>query len=396
MRRTFVTARLMLAMLVGSAALAWIVPAEAADWTDAEIDLIESLWIGNLEPVPADPTNAVADNPDAATLGQRLFFDVRLSADGRVACVTCHQPALRFTDGLPKARGVGTAKRNALSIVGSAYSPWFYWDGRRDSLWSQALTPMEDVNEHGTTRQQVVELVAGDATYAAAYREVFGIEPDASSAAAVNRTFANIGKAIAAYERLLVPGPARFDRYVEAVLAGDAGRQEELMSSAEIEGLRLFIDRAECMDCHNGPLFTNNEFHNTGTLSFPGETPDQGRAAGVPQVQADPFNCLGPYSDGAAEDCAELEFVRSGPEHVGAFRTPSLRNLEGTQPYMHKGQLKTLGEVLEHYNAAPEAMIGHSELNPLALSRRELRNLEAFLHTLDAPIAADAAWLQPP
>lgn len=376
----------------------FLLPQAAAEetWSAAEVATLRSLWIGRLGPLPPDPTNAVADSPDAAKLGQRLFFDPGLSQNGGVSCATCHQAIRRFTDGLPKAVGVGMSKRNALSVVASAYSPWLYWDGRRDSLWSQALTPLEDVDEHGATREQVVAFVVGDSGYRAAYRQVFGTEPDATSQDAVNRTFANIGKALAAYERLLLPGPSRFDRFVEAVVDGNEDLQRELYSSDESAGLKLFISDAECTNCHNGPLLTNNEFHNTGTLSYPGDPPDKGRAAGVPQVRADPFNCLGDYSDGAASDCVELEFVRTGPDLLGAFRTPSLRNLEDTEPYMHKGQLKTLADVLRHYNQAPAAMIGHSELTPLSLGKRELEELEAFLRTLAAPLATSGEWLEPP
>ncbi len=114
------------------------------------------------------------------------------------------------------------------------------------------------------------------------------------------------------------------------------------------------------------------------------------------QVLADAFNCRGAFSDAGPDDCFELDFVRSGPELIGAFRTPSLRNLAGTEPYMHKGQLKTLRDVLVHYNEAPPAMIGHSELDSLDLNERELRQLEAFLQTLDAPLATEPRWLSRP
>lgn len=385
-------------LAIGATIAFWSAPAVEPDetWTAAELDMLATLRIGRLGPVPADPTNAVADDHAAAKLGYRLFFDPRLSGNNAVACATCHQPERRFTDGQPKALGMGRAKRNAQSIVGSAYSPWLYWDGRRDSLWSQALTPLEDSNEHGTDRRHVVSLIAGDPDYSAAYESIFGMAPDASSAAAVDRSFANVGKVIAAYERLILPGPSRFDAYVEAVLAGDVRQQQELFTDDEVAGLRLFIGKAECTQCHNGPLLTNNEFHNTGTISFPGEPPDKGRIAGIPQVQADPFNCLGEYSDDTDRDCTELEFVASGPQLLGAVRTPSLRNLAGTEPYMHKGQLETLHEVLGHYNEAPPAMIGHSDINPLDLNDRELRQLEAFLRTLDASLATPVEWLVRP
>jgi cytochrome c peroxidase len=379
-----------------AAAYAWWAPRHAATaaWTDDELATLESLWLGSLPSLPPDPGNRVADDERAARLGQHLFFDTRLSANGAVSCATCHQPERRFTDGLPKGRGLGLSRRNTRSIVGVAYSPWLYWDGRKDSLWSQALSPIEDPAEHGFSRAEVVELVTGDALYRAEFEALFGALPAGDAAADVDRAFANVGKAIAAYERRLLPGPSRFDDYVAALRAGAGG--EDILNNAEIRGLRLFIGKASCTQCHNGPLFTNHEFHNTGVLSFPGEVPDKGRALGVREVLADPFNCQGPYGDDDTGNCAELEFVRTGPELIGAMRTPSLRNLEGTAPYMHKGQLATLAEVLEHYNKAPPAMIGHNEAKPLGLGQRELQQLEAFLESLAAPLATPGDWLSPP
>jgi cytochrome c peroxidase len=395
----------------------------AATWSEADVDLLRSLSLESLAPLAPDPSNAVADHPQAAEFGRELFFDRRLSGNGAISCAHCHDPGRRFTDGLPKGVAIGTAKRNTLSIVGTAYSPWFYWDGRRDSQWSQALSPLEDANEHGTNRLQVVRVVAADPDYRRRYEELFGALPDladrnrfpdnggpvadAAWAAAwqnmaaedrhsVNRAYANVGKAIAAYERRLLPGPSRFDAYVAAVAAGKEEQQAEIFSADEVEGLRLFIGRGNCTQCHNGPLLTNHEFHNTGVISFPGEMPDKGRAVGVRDVLSNEFNCLGPYSDDVDRRCDELEFARTGPDLVGTMRTPSLRNLAATDPYMHKGQLKTLADVLRHYNEAPAAMIGHSELKPLGLSRRELQQLEAFLNTFDAPLATPAPWLQPP
>ena len=387
---------ILVVMAVLMAAVVWQQrQAKLAPWTDRELTTLRSLWLGSLAPLAPDPSNAVANSLDAARLGHRLFFDPRLSGTGTISCSTCHQPERRFTDGLPKGVAIGMSKRNTPSIVGVAHSPWLYWDGRKDSLWSQALSPLEDPNEHGSNRADIARLIADDADYRAAYISVFGIPPSHASRDAINRTFANVGKAIAAYERLLLPGPSRFDQYVEATIADD-GTRNAVFNEDEIHGLRLFIGDANCTQCHNGPLLTNHEFHNTGVISFPGDLPDKGRVVGAREVLADPFNCLGQYSDATSTDCAEIEFVRTGPELIGAVRTPSLRNLAGTGPFMHKGQISTLSATLAHYNAAPAAMIGHNEAKPLNFSKRELRQLEAFLHTLDAPLATDAIWLRPP
>ena len=387
---------ILVVMAVLMAAVVWQQrQAKLAPWTDRELTTLRSLWLGSLAPLAPDPSNAVSDSLDAARLGHRLFFDPRMSGTGTISCSTCHQPERRFTDGLPKGVAIGMSARNTPSIVGVAHSPWLYWDGRKDSLWSQALSPLEDPNEHGSNRADIARLIADDADYRAAYISVFGIPPSHASRDAINRTFANVGKAIAAYERLLLPGPSRFDQYVEATIADD-GTRNAVFNEDEIHGLRLFIGDANCTQCHNGPLLTNHEFHNTGVISFPGDLPDKGRVVGAREVLADPFNCLGQYSDATSTDCAEIEFVRTGPELIGAVRTPSLRNLAGTGPFMHKGQISTLSATLAHYNAAPAAMIGHNEAKPLNFSKRELRQLEAFLHTLDAPLATDAIWLRPP
>jgi len=369
--------------------------AEALSWSEEEVATLRSLEISSLQPLPADATNLVADDPRAAEMGQQLFFDARLSATGGISCSSCHQPERNFTDGLDKGQGIGQSQRNTPSIVGVAYSPWLYWDGRRDSVWAQALSPLEDPAEHGGDRLSYARFIESMPEYRTQYEALFGALPDLSAPGNVDRVFANVGKAIAAYERLLLPGRSRFDDYVAAVIANDASAQQALLGPDEERGLKLFIGEANCTQCHNGPLFTNNEFHNTGVLSYPGEVPDRGRIAGVREVLAMQFNCRSEFSDAATKECDELEYARSGYEVMGAFRTPSLRNLENTAPYMHKGQLKTLAAVLRHYNDAPPAMIGHNEAKPLELGDRELQQLEAFLNSLAAPLATDTKWLNP-
>jgi cytochrome c peroxidase len=150
----------LLFLLVATAGyFAWMYrPVSPHPWSEAELDTLRSLWIESLPAPPMDPSNAVADDGRAALMGNRLFFDTRASANGEVSCATCHDPNLEFTDGRPKGRGIGESKRNTRSLVGSAYSPWLYWDGRRDSLWSQALSPLEDPSEHGSNRMHRTDL----------------------------------------------------------------------------------------------------------------------------------------------------------------------------------------------------------------------------------------------
>ncbi|MDJ0940664.1 MAG: cytochrome c peroxidase [Woeseiaceae bacterium] len=372
----------------------WLTP--PTPWDEAELGAIASLSIDALPPLPPDPTNAVADDLAAAEFGHALFFEPRLSDNGMISCSTCHQPIRYFTDGLPRGVALGMSKRNTPTIVGSAYSPWMYWDGRRDSQWSQALAPLEDPNEHGTSRMRVLSLVASEPAYRERYEALFGGPPSLLEPAEIDRAFANIGKAIAAYERLLMPGRSKFDDYAAHLAAGGDYREQAYLDDDELHGLRLFMGKGRCTECHNGPLFTNNEFHNTGLLSLPGELPDRGRSDGRRLVEADPFNCLGAFNDDPGRACPELRYVRTGVELIGATRTPSLRNIAHTAPYQSKGQHATLAEVIQHYDVAPLAMIGHNEAEPLGLKPWERDRIEAFLDTLSAPPATDPGWLQAP
>ncbi|WP_423065362.1 cytochrome-c peroxidase [Devosia sp. CN2-171] len=197
----------------------------------------------------------------------------------------------------------------------------------------------------------------------------------------INRVFANVGKAIAAFERTIEPQPTRFDNYADALAAGQD--TTGILSPTELEGLRLFVGKGDCTKCHNGPLLTDQHFHNTGVPAVAGLPEDAGRIVATAQVLADPFNCLGPYSDAGPADCAELRYMdRDGHDLVRAYKSPSLRGVAERAPYMHAGQIATLAAVVRHYNAAPDAPAGHSELKPLAMSDAELAALEAFLGTL--------------
>ncbi len=374
-----------------------------APWSDAERKAVQSLSLAALPPLPRDPSNAVADHPAAQRLGQRLFFDARLSANGAVSCATCHQPARRFTDGLPRGAGLAIGAFNTMSLVGAAYSPWLFWNGRQDSLWGQATSPLENPIEQGVSRTQAIRLIADDPIYRAAYEALFGPlpplpgeTPAIAQEEAVTAAFVNIAKAIAAYERLLMPGETRFDRYAAGLGEDGAKAPDATFTRQEAEGLRLFIGKAQCINCHNGPLLTNHEFHNTGVLPAIGALPDKGRAEGVRLILEDPFNCFSAHSDDPHKDCAELRFMRAGDDLAAAQKTPSLRNLEGTAPYMHAGQMGTLAEALDHYNRARDAIVGHNETEPLGLLPYELKRLEAFLNTLGGPLATAPEWLAPP
>lgn len=383
--------------------------AAATDWTVREVRLLTSLSLSQLGPVPSSPSNRVADNTAAAALGKRLFFDPRLSGDGNLSCATCHQPDKLFTDGLPRSKGAGQVMRNSQTLVGGAYSRWFYWDGRRDSLWAQALIPFEAEDEMAGSRVHVLRQVTNDKSYREAYARIFGsgidIEfdelPDHAGPFGdetvrkawatiaqedqerINDAYANVGKAIAAYERTLLPGMTRFDHFVENLKNSS---DETELDAAESAGARLFmdVDKTQCLQCHNGPLLSNGEFHNIGSGNFSGEALDFGRSIGLRAVLMDEFNCLGPYSDAEQNACRELLYLNTD-SHLplrGAFKVPTLRGLVQTAPYFHDGRFSTLGDVLNYYNSPPPMnAVGPHELRPMGLTDKEIGQLEAFLRT---------------
>jgi cytochrome c peroxidase len=402
-----------------AAALALASAARAADvhaWSDRDLRLLTSLRQDHAP--PPSPSNRVADDPRAAALGRRIFFDSGFGEAGETGCATCHDPERHYTDA--RARSVPPAGRNAPTVIGGAYGSWFTWDGRRDSLWAQALVPFEATGEIGSTRTGVVRRIASD-VYRADYEAIFGPIPaellgsalpahagplgdDAARAAwqqipqaqrdRIDRVFSNAGKAVEAFERTLLPADSRFDLYVDALRAGDAGRAAELLDEREVAGLRLFIDpaRTQCLQCHNGPQFSNGGFHNLGTGTFEGDALDFGRALGLQGVLLDPFNCAGPYSDARPTDCRELRFL-SRDAHVpleGAFKTPTLRDVASTAPYFHDGRFATLRAVLDYYNSPPPT--GDHELRALGLRESELADLERFLRALSGAEPTRKAW----
>lgn len=368
-------------------------------WNAEELKRIRGLWIGDQPKLAPDPTNKYADDPRAAEFGHRLFFDKRLSSNRQIACANCHVPALNFTDGKKLAVGVGITNRNAPTIVGAGYNRWFFWDGRKDSQWSQALASIENPKEHNMPRARVVDVLRRSADYRARYQEIFGPLPEHDDKEGITRAFVNVGKAIAAYERLILPAPSKFDRYVAALVAKRKPAPQDALTLDESEGLKVFISdqRGRCLHCHNGPMLTNQSFHNIGVTFRTPKDQERGRLTGVKALLADEFNCLGRYSDAKPEQCAELNFLRTkGKDLVGAFKSPTLRFLTKSAPYMHNGTLPTLEDVTWHYRTSPAASLGKSELEPFVITDTEFVQIEAFLHTLDGPIAAPKKYLHAP
>ncbi|MBW7906881.1 MAG: hypothetical protein H3C42_15105 [Phycisphaerae bacterium] len=384
-----------------------------------------------LPPPPPDPTNAFADDPRAAVLGQMLFFDTRLSGDGRHACATCHQPAKGLADGLPLGEGLSRGVRHTQGLWNVAYNRWFFWDGRADTLWAQALEPIERPDEMGGSRVQAARLIAEAPALRSAYERVFGPLPDAVAAASlpragrpvagdaahehdrawrglsaaqragVDRVFANVGKAIAAYERRLVSRRSAFDVFAEGLATGDVEKQAALSPAAQ-RGLRLFLGRGNCRLCHSGPNFSDGEFHNVRVPPLGGGAPkDAGRYDGLRALLANPFNARGEFSDQRDGPAAgRLALLERRPSDWGLFKTPTLRNVALTAPYMHQGQFDTLQRVIEHYSTFNDALpAGHHEvdrtLEPLRLTPGEAADLLAFLESL-TDVAIDPALLRPP
>jgi cytochrome c peroxidase len=381
---------------------------------------------------PPDPTDRVAQDPRAARLGQYLFFDRRLSANGTLSCATCHQPARAFTDGRALAKGLALGTRNVPTLLNVAYNHWFFWDGRADSLWSQPLQVFENPKEMGSDRLHVAHAVYADRLLRHAYEQLFGpmppledtvrfprharpdSDPQASPArawramapadrTAANRVAANVGKAIEAYERELVSRDSAFDRYVAGLKNHDPG-ELAVLSPAARRGLSLFVGAAHCDLCHAGPDFSDGEFHDIALPLLPDEAPDGGRAAGIRELEANPFNSAGPYSDdpdGPAKQ--RLTFLPPPDSQLGKFKTPTLRNVALTGPYMHDGRMATLRQVLQFYADGKAASHGHvvgkreATLDVIPhLTQAQISDLVAFLDSLTgAPLPA-ALTRKPP
>jgi len=408
---------------------------------------------------PDDPSNAFADNPAAITLGRKLYFETQYSGAllapynatdangnsangalgpagqrGMVGCASCHDPATGGADSRSRPNetslGASYTLRNAPTVINAAYSPvWQFWDGRADSLWSQALQPPEGIAECAGSRLKVVHVLYDN--YKKDVRDLFGAEslpdsieslpqdgtpghnpdPDPTKTCTpddpsepfndaydcldnddvrrmVNRAYANFGKAIAAYERQLISNnfdPSPFDRF----MAGD----EEAMSPAAVRGARLFIGHAGCAECHRGPMFTDYGFHNIGVPQRGQYVPatDTGRFDGIGKLTTTDRNVVKFDRSSEFSDHQDTTYLLAlggtAPESAtGQFKTPTLRNVSKTAPYMHDGAYQTLWDVVNHYNfgGATGNYAGERDpaIAPLMLTNAELADLVEFLEAL--------------
>ena len=326
-------------------------------------------------------------NPQTAAkaeLGRKLFFDTRLSADGTVACATCHKPELAFADGKPVAEGIAGRRgpRNSPTLLNVIYNPGHFWDGRADTLEEQAIQPLTNPLEMGEqTHAQVVARLRQISAYIREFQEVFQ-QPVKIEL---------VGHALAAYERTLLAGAAPFDRY----LAGEI----TAISEAAQRGFALFRGKARCSRCHvfseRSSFFSNFDYVNTGVAA---KHPNFARMERqIYEAVSDPAEVKRLVDKFSKEDGgAELGRIAL-TYHIldlGAYRTPGLRNIALTAPYFHDGSAATLADVVRFYNEGGIDNLNREwDLRPLGLTEEEQQDLVAFLQSLtgkppDAKLAA--------
>lgn len=331
-----------------------------------------------LPPLPVPSNNW--QTTEKISLGQRLFNDKRFSADGSISCASCHQPEKAFTDGLVVAAGLHNQQgsRNTPTLINAAFYEALFLDGRATSLEEQVPGPLVNPKEHGlTSLHSLIDIIQHDATYPVQFKHAFAI-------AANDITSTHITQAIASYERTLIAGNSPFDRYL-------FGRNHTELSASAERGLALFKDKGHCVTCHeiswNNALFTDNRFYNIG-VGFKHLAPvlerfirfvSQGKNPDAFPLTEQQRAELGRYN--VTKDLAD----------IGKFKTPTLRNISLTAPYMHDGRMKTLAEVIEHYDQGgdPEQNSKNhfidTKIFPLHLTQQEKTDLLVFMQALTSP-----------
>jgi cytochrome c peroxidase len=331
-------------------------------------------------PARRDPSNRVSGRPAAIALGERLFFEPRLSGGGSILCASCHVPFRAFQDGRARGFGLKELERNTPSLFNVGLYRWYGWDGGHDSLWSQSIRPLLDPREMHADAGHVAAVIRS--LLFIDYRKAFGREPPASD----EELLVDAGKALAAYQETLLSGRTPFDRFRDAMQRADAEEMKTYPPAAQ-RGLKIFAGKGNCSVCHFGPLFTNGEFADVGVPFFvaPGKV-DPGRAHGLEVLRKSRFNLLGRYNDDPARSTATgTRHVEPQHRNFGEWRVPGLRNVARTAPYMHNGSLATLRDVVKHYSELNEERLhadGEKILRRLDLSESEVDDLVVFLETL--------------
>jgi cytochrome c peroxidase len=348
---------------------------------------------GAKPPLGLPPVPIPADNPqtpEKIALGDKLFHDKRFSSTKQVACAQCHDKAKAFTDaplrtseGIKKSGKALTGTRNAPTVVNAAYFETMFWDGRSSSLEDQSQHPFVNPVEMGLRNyDDIVKICRTDPEYAKAFAQVFGVKGR-------DITMKHVQQAIAAFERTVVAGDSPFDRYF---YGGDA----KALTDAQKRGFALFVDKGRCVSCHTieqtQALFSDNRFHNVGV--------------GINDIQQEVPQLAGAFLQAKATlaevDVRVLSDKRTSElgrfaisrdfEGLGAFKTPTLRNVAVTQPYMHDGSLATLKDVVVHYNNGgvtkkedPVNDFLSSGIRPLDLTDAEVDDLVSFMEALTSP-----------
>lgn len=331
---------------------------------------------------PPDPSNRFSGNAQAIALGAALFSDPLLSADGSLSCASCHDPRRGLGDAMarPVVRGQ-TLDRNTPPVWNLAFSRWFGWGGDTDNLWAQSMTPITSRLEMAHSPRSLQTALASS-VHAPAFTALVGPFADPEA------TLVATGKLLAAYQETLVTGQTPFDRFRDALAAGDMTQAARYPEAAQ-RGLQIFLGRGNCTFCHSGPLFTNGEFHDAGMPYFISPTRvDEGRFAGLQALLSSAYTLDSAWSDDPERSGAwAVKGVRQLHSDFGTFKVPGLRNVAKTAPYMHDGSLPDLFAVAEHYNTINLERLhadGEAILRPLGLSTAELSDLVAFLETLSA------------
>ena len=355
--------------------------------------------------VPPGAANELSGLRWAEKLGESLFSDITLSANQSVSCASCHQPENGFTDKLPVGIGLEKGVRNTQGLLDVGLQRWFGWDGGADSLWAATLRPMFNAHEMGNDISSLAKTLRSNELLLTALQSNFighsgnnisnNDTQSSNSSTSDNKRLVGLNdeelvviaaKSIAAFMRTLRSGRTEFDRYRDALANGDVSAQLRYSESAK-RGLKIFIGKANCRVCHFGSNFSNGEFHDTGRPFFTGVgVVDSGRYDGIKRVKQDRFNLLGQYGETSSHtDKLKTKDVKLSQLNWGQWRTPSLRNLILTGPYMHDGSLETLRDVVDAYaDIDPDRLHaeGESILKPLDLNNDQRNDLVNFLRTL--------------
>ena len=331
-----------------------------------------------------DPSNRVSGKLEAIALGERLFYEPRISGTGSVLCATCHVPFRGFQDAKPRAFGLEQVDRNTPTLFNVRFERWFGWDGANDSLWAQSVRPLLDPREMRSSAAHVAGFIRKDPFFSKGYERVFGHPPEKDD----RKILIDVGKALAAFQETLVSGRTPFDDVRDALERGDAAAMARYPIAAQ-RGLRIFVGEGRCSVCHFGPQFTNGEFADTGVPFFIGKGKvDPGRQGGIRKLKESELNLLGPFNDDATRSSAAgTRYVEAQHRNFGEFRVPGLRNVARTAPYMHNGSLATLRDVVLFYSNLNEERLhadGEKILRPLKLSPGEIDDLVAFLESLSS------------